>query len=200
MEVIKAPKVEVNIDELAERIFHESIRILGGLKNLVEFRNLTWLPSLAEAAYVVAYKYEALMTNSEIAKKLGITPQTVENILRADEEEVKKFIMGELEKVDEHKAGGLAKLAYKHIKERGEEVVAEVSRGVGQVLGIEWAVYLLARIKGLDFPVGKEQLMERLKGLKIMDKPIEEILEKLEYPIRTPAELLKEVKKHLEES
>ncbi|MCD6403310.1 MAG: KaiC associated regulatory domain-containing protein [Candidatus Aenigmarchaeota archaeon] len=199
MEIIKKPHVEVDIDELAERIFHESIRILGGLKNLIEFRNLTWLPSLAEAAYVIAMKNEALMTKGEIARKLGITEQTVENILRAKEEELEKYIIGEKEKIDEHKAGALAKLAYKHLKERGEEIVVDLSRGVAQSLGIEWAVYVLTRIKGLDFPVDKEQLAERLKGLEIMGKRVEDILEELEYPIRTPAQLLKEIKKKLEE-
>ena len=93
----------------------------------------------------------------------------------------------------------MAKLAYKHLKERGEEIVVDLSRGVAQSLGIEWAVYVLTRIKGLDFPVDKEQLAERLKGLEIMGKRVEDILEELEYPIRTPAQLLKEIKKKLEE-
>ena len=119
MEVIKPVNGEELINSLAKKVFMECIEMLGGLKKLVEYRHLTWLPSLAEAAYVVVMKNEGLMNNMQIAEKLGITKQTVENILRADEEEVKKFLQGDVEKVDEHKAGGLAKLAYKKIKNEG---------------------------------------------------------------------------------
>jgi len=51
----------------------------------------------------------------------------------------------------------------------------------------------------LDFPVEKDQLMERLKGMVIKGKKAEEILEKLEYPIKSPAELLHKIKVHLGE-
>ncbi len=115
MEVIKRPVGGANIDRLAERIFHESIRILGGLKKLVEFRNLTWLPSLAEAAYVIALKNEAVKTNREIAEYLGITEQTVRNILSADERKVEEYLRGGGER-PEHIAGAIAKLAYREIK------------------------------------------------------------------------------------
>jgi len=36
--------------------------------------------------------------------------------------------------------------------------------------------------------------MERLKGMVIKGKKIEEILDKLEYPVKTPAELLHGIK------
>jgi len=116
MEIIRAPIKKLDADSLAEKVFQESIRILGGLKKLLEYRNLTWLPSLAEAAYVIILKNEMLKTSKEIAKELGITEQTVKNILNADEKEVEKFLKGEIEKIDEHKAGGIAKLAYKKVK------------------------------------------------------------------------------------
>ena len=110
-----------DIDKMAEKVFFESIRQLGGLKKLIEYRNLTWLPSLAEAAYVVVLKNEAMKTYKEIAQELGITEQTVKNIATADEEEVIKYIEGEIEeRPKEHIAGGLAKLAYKKLKEEGK--------------------------------------------------------------------------------
>ncbi len=200
MEVIARPKGG-NVDKMAERVFQESIKILGGLKKLITYRNLTWLPSLAEAAYVVVLKNEALKTYSEIAKELGITEQTVKNIATADEEEVKKYLEGEIEKVDEHKAGGIAKLAYRKLKEEGklegEEV--EIYHDEIEALGIDWAIHVLARIRGLDFPVDKDALLERLKGLIARGKPIEEILEKIEYPVKNPAELLHKIKEKLEE-
>ncbi len=199
-EVITKPKGG-DIDKMAEKVFWEAIKMLGGLKKLVEYRNLTWLPSLAEASYVVVLKNEAMKTYSEIANILGITEQTVKNIATADEEEVKKYIEGELEeRPKEHIAGGIAKLAYKKLKEEGrldtEEI--ELKREEMEVLDVDWAVHVLAKIRGLDFPVEKEQLMERLKGMVIKGKKIEEILDKLEYPIRSPAQLLHQIKTHLQ--
>ncbi|WP_290595622.1 MULTISPECIES: KaiC associated regulatory domain-containing protein [unclassified Archaeoglobus] len=198
-EVIARPKGG-DADKMAEKVFYESIRLLGGLRKLVDYRNLTWLPSLAEAAYVVVLKNETFKTYSEIARELGITEQTAKNIATADEEEVRKYIEGELdEKPKEHIAGGIAKLAYRKLKEEGrldtEEV--EIRQEEMEVLDIDWAVHVLARIKGLDFPVGKEQLAERLEGLIIKGKNVEEILEKLEYPVKSPAELLHKIKLRL---
>ena len=118
MEVISSPVEKIDVDALAEQVFQESISILGGLKNLMEYRNLTWLPSLAVAAYVVIMKEEMMKTHKEIAYELGLTPQTVQNILRAKAEKVEKYVKGRAEKVDEHVAGGIAKLAYEKIKKR----------------------------------------------------------------------------------
>lgn len=145
-------------------------------------------------------KNEAFKTYKEIAEILGITEQTVKNVATADEEEVKKYIEGELEeRPREHIAGGIAKLAYKKLKGEGrldtEEI--ELKREEMEVLDVDWAVHVLAKIRGLDFPVEKEQLMERLKGMVIKGKKIEEILEKLEYLIKTPAQLLHQIKVHL---
>lgn len=114
MEVIK--KKTGGIDSLAEKVFLEAISIAGGLRALLQYRNLTWLPSLAEAAYVIVLKEEAQKTSTEIAAELGITQQTVRNILSANEEKVEKFLEGKKEEVSEHIAGGLAKLAYKRLK------------------------------------------------------------------------------------
>ncbi|WP_457549579.1 KaiC associated regulatory domain-containing protein [Archaeoglobus sp.] len=200
-EVLTKPKGG-DIDKMAEKVFWESIKMLGGLKKLIEYRNLTWLPSLAEAAYVVVLKNEAMKTYREIANILGITEQTVKNIATADEEEVKKYIEGELEeRPKEHIAGGIAKLAYKKLKEEGrldtEEI--ELKREEMEVLDVDWAVHVLAKIRGLHFPVEKEHLIDRLKGIVIKGKKIEDILDKLEYPIKTPAELLHQIKVHLAE-
>ncbi len=199
MEVIGKPVKEGNIDTIAERIFHESIRILGGLKNLVEYRNLTWLPSLAEAAYVIALKNEAIKTNREIAEYLGITEQTVKNILSADETKVMERLKGESEK-KEHIAGGLAKLAYRAIREKRDnlEERMEIMEESAKSLGIDWAVHVLSNIKGLDFPIeNKEVLVERLRGYRIKGKDIEDILSSLEYPISNPAELLHKIREKL---
>ena len=200
MEVIGKPVNERNIDAVAERIFHESIRILGGLKNLVEYRNLTWLPSLAEAAYVIALKNESIKTNREIAEYLGITEQTVKNILSADEYRVMEYLKGE-SREKEHVAGGIAKLAYRAIKEHRDnlEERMEIMEESARSLGVDWAVHVLSNIKGLNFPVGKEDLLERLKGYQIRGKPIEDILDSLEYPVKSPAELLHAIREAIKD-
>ncbi len=191
MEVISAPVKSIDVDHMAERVFQESINILGGLKKLIEYRNLTWLPSLAEAAYAVVLRNELYKTYGEIARELGITEQTVKNILKADEEEVKRFLKGEIEKVDEHKAGGIAKLAYKRVKE--EEGVF-IRKEELEVLGVDWALHVLIKLKGADFPLEKEELMERLKGTVIKGKSGEEIVELMKFPVKTPAEVLHQIK------
>jgi len=114
MEVIE--KKTETLDTIAEKVFVEALNIAGGLKALIQYRNLTWLPSLAEAAYVVVLKEEAHKTAAEIAAELGITQNTVRNILHSREEEVEEFLKGNKEKVSEHIAGGLAKLAYRRLK------------------------------------------------------------------------------------
>ena len=116
-EVINKPSTDKSPDKLAEKVFFECINILGGLKKMIDYRNLTWLPALAEASYVIVLKEELMKTSKEIAQYLGITPQTVRNILSSNEEEVEKFLKGEIDKINEHKAGGIAKLAYKKVKE-----------------------------------------------------------------------------------
>jgi len=196
MEIISKP-MGGNIDEMAEKVFMESIKLLGGLKKLVEYRNLTWLPSLAEAAYVVVLKNEAVKTYGEIARMLGITEQTAKNIATADEEKVKNYIMEGGERPNEHIAGGIAKLAYRALKQRGELDKIELKKEEAEALGIDWAVHVLAAIKGMDFPAEKEALMERLKGMSIMGKDAKEILEAIEYPVKNPAELLHKIKERL---
>ena len=192
MEVINTAVKEIDVDALAEQVFYESINILGGLRKLIEYRNLTWLPSLAEAAYAVVMKEELMKPHKEIAFDLGLTPQTVQNILRADAQEVEKFIKGEIEKVDEHKAGGIAKLAYERVKKDKRITMKEKEL---EVLGVDWAIKVLTRLRGTDFPLDKEQLLERLKGVVIKDKPFEEIVNEIKFPVNTPAEVLKEIKR-----
>ncbi|MBO8183348.1 MAG: KaiC associated regulatory domain-containing protein [Archaeoglobus sp.] len=195
MEVIARPKGG-SIDKMAEKVFFKSIELIGGLKKLIEYRNLTWLPSLAEAAYVLVLKNEAFKTYAEIARELGITEQTAKNIATADEEEVKKYLGGELERPKEHIAGGLAKLAYRELKQSGalEEEEVVIRQHEIEVLDIDWAVHVLARLKGIDFPAKKDELEAKLEGLVIKGRDIKEILGKLEYPIKNPADLLHQIK------
>ena len=143
-----------------------------------------------------------IFTNAEIAAKLGISKQTVDNILTAKEEKLEAFLKGELEKLDEHKAGSLAKLAYKKLKENGLlEASTEISKQqveeIEKILNVEiaWAVFILHAIKGIDFPVDdKEVLKEKLAGIKIKGKDVRTIIDDIKTPIKNPAELLHKIK------
>ncbi len=187
-----------DIDTTAIRVFLKALEILGGPRKLIEYRNLTWLPSLMEAAYAVVLQDVEMKSESEIAEFLGLTRQTVRNILRADPELVMKKLQGELEERTPraHTAGGLAKIAYREIKEgRDNLAVFNYAFSVAsEALGIVWPVEVLLRIKGLDFPADKEELLRRLSGMRIKDRNAEEILERLDYPITSPAELLKKIR------
>ncbi len=202
MEVINKPVIKTDEDLLAKKVFYESINIIGGLKKLIEYKNLTWLPSLAESSYVIVLNKEFYLSSEEIAEKLGLSKQTVKNILSADENEVKKFLEGEVEKVDEHKAGGIAKLAYKAVKEKNDlyldDKEVEFIKTELKKLHKEWAIYVLMNLKGVKFPVDKETLLERLKNIVIEDKKIEDLVEKINFPLQKPSDVLHEIKKALE--
>ncbi|HIO42299.1 MAG TPA: bacterio-opsin activator, partial [Aquifex sp.] len=50
--VVEIKPVEQDIEHLVTRVFLKAIDIIGGLQKLAEYRTLTWLPSLARAAFV----------------------------------------------------------------------------------------------------------------------------------------------------
>jgi len=85
MAVVVKPR-RYSLDFMAMRLFAKVIKLLGGPRKLIELRRLTWLPSLMEAVYVVLLSQEERKTAKEIAATLGLTPQTVQNILRAKPE------------------------------------------------------------------------------------------------------------------
>jgi len=193
---IKTP----NIEGEALRVFLKTIDLVGGPRSLAQKRNLTWLPSLLEASYIVVLS-EHGKTESEIAEYLGITKQTVRNALKADVDAVRKKIQEEFQEEDEeiktHIAGGLAKWAYKEIKEGNEHIpfVAELYEEFSKAIGIQWPIEVLQRIRGLKFPSTKDEIANRLKGLTtIKDVPLQTILEKLPDEIKNPADLLHQIK------
>jgi probable regulatory domain-containing protein len=192
---------EFDIDAMAIRVFLKSLELIGGPRKLIEYRNLTWIPSLMEASYAVVLRDIANKTEAEIAEFLGSTRQTVRNMLRAEPELVLKKLEGELEEKTPraHTAGGLAKLAYKEIKEGRENLTMflHLLQVASESLGVFWPIEILRRMKGADFPLGKEELLERLKGLKVKEKNIEDILEKLSYPVKSPADLLAQIRENL---
>ncbi len=196
--------VEVNLEAFALRTFLKAIEIVGGLEKLAEYRTLTWLPSLARAVLAIIYKEDYNKTDEEIAQILGLTKQTVRNMLRANPEEamakIKELIEGgseeEKKELKTHLAGGLAKIAYKEVKEGSDShaLALDFLMRAAQIYDIPWGYQVLKSLKGTDFPINSPDLLkERLKGILVHGKPIEELLPQLSYPLRTPAQLLKEL-------
>jgi probable regulatory domain-containing protein len=203
---INKPIEEKDLENLVTRVFLKAIDIVGGLSKLAEYRTLTWLPSLARAAFVIVLREEYLKTEDEIAEIVGISRQTVRNILRADPQQalykvqhLEELSPEERKQLKVHTAGGLAKIAYKLIKEGEEPRIFEYYCTLTtQALEVPWAYLLLKRIKGTHFPVkSPDELVEKVKGIEIKGLPAEEIVKELEYPIKNPAELLHKIKLYL---
>ncbi|MGC9099983.1 MAG: bacterio-opsin activator [Caldisericum sp.] len=197
-------------EDLVARVFSKAIDLLGGIVKLAEYRTLTWLPSLARATLTVVLKEEYLRSEEEIAQKVGITKNTVRSIIRADPglalekiQKIEELTKEETKDLKTHTAGGIAKLAYKLVK-GGEDakVIVDFSsivlEDMMKALEIPWAYMVLKRIKGLNFPINTyEILQEKLKDITFKEIKLIEILPHLQYPINTPAQLIKEIKEHL---
>lgn len=204
--VVEVKPVEVDVESLVTRVFLKAIDLLGGLHKLAEYKTLTWLPSLARAAFVIVLREEFLKTEEEIAEFVGITRQTARNILRADPElalyklqHFEELTKEEKKQLRVHTAGGIAKIAYKKVKE-GEEpkVFHEFCTIAAEALEVPWAYLILKKIKGTDFPIDKaDAIVEKVRGVVIKGLPAEEVVQKIEYPVKNPADLLHKIKVHL---
>ena len=206
----KPPVSDMEIEHLVTRVFFKAIELLGGLNKLIEFRTLTWLPSLVRAAYAIVLKEEYTKSDDEIAQRVGIAKNTVRNILRADPElalqkikALEELLSEEAKELKVHTAGGIAKLAYKEIKAGNEAQTLNyycslVMTDLLKTLNIPWAYLVLRKSKGLKYPINSpESLKEKLEGIKIKGLPTEEILEHLHYPIKNPANLIHEIKEYI---
>ncbi len=205
--MIELKPVEHDLDILVSRVFLRAIDLLGGFSKLTEFRTLTWLPSLVRAAYVVVLREEYFKSEQDIAQKVGLTEQTVRNILRSDPvatleklKRLEELIEEEKKELRVHTAGGLAKIAYKLIKEGHEEpkMFLEYCERIAYALDVPWAYIMLRKIKGVDFPIrNPEEIKEKLSGVYIKGRTADEVISELEYPINNPPELLRKVKENL---
>ncbi|MDQ7081579.1 MAG: bacterio-opsin activator [Aquificota bacterium] len=205
--VIEVKPVEVDVESLVTRVFLKAIDLLGGLQKLAEYRTLTWLPSLARASFAVVLREEYLKTEEEIAQIVGLTKQTVRNIMRADPEtamykikHLDDLTQEEKKELKVHTAGGIAKLAYRLVKEGHEEpkLFLEFCTQAARALDIPWAYMVLKRIKGTDFPINSaEDIKKKISGIMIKGRRAEEVAEELDYPIKNPADLLHRIKENL---
>jgi probable regulatory domain-containing protein len=204
--VVEIQPLEKDLEHLVTRVFLKAIDIIGGLQKLAEYRTLTWLPSLARAAFVIVLREEYLKTEDEIAEFVGISKNTVRQILRADPQmalykiqHMEELTPEERKQLKVHTAGGIAKIAYKLIKEGEEPKIFEYYCTLTtEALEVPWAYLLLKRIKGTHFPIkSPEELIEKVKGIVIKGIPAEEVVKNLDYPIKNPAELLHKIKLYL---
>ncbi len=205
--VIELKPIEVDAEPLVLRVFLKAIDLLGGIQRLAEYRTLTWLPSLARASFAVVLREEFLKTEEEIAQEVGLTKQTVRNILRANPElalykikNLEELTQEEKKELRVHTAGGIAKIAYKLVKEGSEEsgIFLEYCTQAAEALDIPWAYMVLKRLKGSHFPINSaSDIKDRVSGIRIKGRKAEEVLEELSYPIRNPAELLHRIKENL---
>jgi len=114
---------------------------------------------------------------------------------------------GELEskEIKVHTAGGLAKLAYQEVKAGRDYipfVVSVCETYLSKLLGIVWPVEVLTAIKGMHFPVEeteKEELKSRLAGVKVKDVPAATLVDRIEFPVKNPAELLHKLSEAVKE-
>ncbi len=204
---------EKGLERLVERVFFKAIDLLGGLKQLAEYRTLTWLPSLARAAFAIVLREEYLRSEDDIAEYVGLTRNTVRNILRADPDaamykiqHIDELTAQEKRELKVHTAGGVAKLAYKLVKEgQDSQTMLEFCHAMaGEALKAAscespWAYLVLKHTKGIGYPiVDANVLADRLSSIQIKGLNGAEVAKALFYPIKTPAQLLHEIKEYLE--
>lgn len=56
---------------------------------------------------------------------------------------------------------------------------------------VNWAVDVASRLKGSQFPLEEGEARERLEGVKVKGNDINGILDRMKFPIATPAEMLR---------
>jgi len=205
LNVINPEINEADLEALVTKVFLKSIDLVGGLKQLALYRTLTWLPSLARAAFVIVLKEEYLKTDLEIAEYVGLTRNTVRNILKADPElalyklqHLEELTKEQKKQLKVHIAGWIAKIAYNLIKQWQQPQVAKYfACDTAQALDIPWAYLLLKRLKGHHFPINSwDELKDVAEGIKVDWVDLSEILKNIPYPVLSPADLLHKIKQY----
>lgn len=151
------------------------------------------------------------MKNHEgIAQKVGITKNTVKNILYSDPhlalqkiEDLRNLAQEGAKELKTHIAGAIAKLAYREIKQGHEaqtllHYCSSMIERVAEMLEIPWVYIVLRHTKGIKYPIrAPEELNERLKEVVIKGTQATEIINNLHYPIESPTVLLHQIKEFL---
>ncbi|MCS6876557.1 MAG: bacterio-opsin activator [Aquificaceae bacterium] len=198
---------ESEFEALLLSVFLKSVEVLGGFSKLAENKTLSWLPSLIKAVYCVVLKEEYFKDEEEIAKRVGLTTQTVRNLLRSDVsiafeklKSLEELAEEEDKELKVHTAGGIAKLAYKLVKEGYDEksLSLKYCKKVAYAVDVPWAYMIMRRLKTEDFPISSpDGISERFVNVYILGRRAEEVFQELDYPINTPLELLHKIRENL---
>ncbi len=70
---------------------------------------------------------------------------------------------------------------------------ARVATGRGGRGRMNWPIQVASRTGSMEFPLQKEEAKDKLKGIEVNGKDITEILDRLHYPIDSPADLVHEI-------
>ncbi len=125
----KIELIKQSPDDIIKELLVYSIELFGGPKKMVEYKRLTWVPSIIEALYTIYLHEEDKKNPDEIAAFLGISTNTLKNILRSSPETALKKIEEKkaidftdekevTEEIKTHIAGGIPKLVYKQWKQK----------------------------------------------------------------------------------
>jgi predicted transcriptional regulator len=58
---------------------------------------------------------------------------------------------------------------------------------------VNWAVDVASRLKGAHFPLDEEEARERLDGIMVKGNDINGILDRMLFPVTTPADMLRQI-------
>lgn len=58
---------------------------------------------------------------------------------------------------------------------------------------INWAVEVASRMRGAAFPLDEEDARGRLKGIRVEGRSIDEFVDRIHFPVATPADLLHDI-------
>lgn len=60
---------------------------------------------------------------------------------------------------------------------------------------INWAVEVASRMRGASFPLDEDDARDRLKGIRVEGRGIDEFVDNVHFPVATPADLLHDISK-----
>jgi predicted transcriptional regulator len=59
--------------------------------------------------------------------------------------------------------------------------------------GVNWAVEVASRIRGIEFPLGEDVARNKLKGITVGGRDIDELIDNIAFPVPSAAGLLHQI-------
>ncbi len=79
------------------------------------------------------------------------------------------------------------------------DLLHEISQVTGRHKGTpgrNWAVEVAQASRNVNFPLSKDEAMSKFSGIDVRGKDIGQVLERVEFPVDTPADLLHKIAMH----